>query len=325
MSFSRRAIFGVCAFSFAIALNVGARAADSDPRSALEMPTARYEMLQKLVSAAPSPAQVRVTDRRGKSMHDDVQANVLLPAAKAEIDQLRAAVEKRLGEGQVEAARETVKSLSAAVDKEVATYNDIAAYWISAARGVLPDRTSYFAYLRKNGIEPRYAAEINAARQKLDAQIGASQFGAAVKEGYPALTELMNRAAQEEHTAVQEKIGDADFVPFLAKNGKKKCSDAANQSSGTSTPRFARYGAPGEDYYPAVSRRLAEEGKVFVMVRVSAEGCPLRAVVTVSSGYPQLDAATLDLMLDSRYLPAERDGRAVPEDYFTVMEWSLKD
>jgi protein TonB len=84
-------------------------------------------------------------------------------------------------------------------------------------------------------------------------------------------------------------------------------------------------GAPGQNYYPAASKRLDEEGLVYVAVHVSAEGCPERATVTVSSGYPRLDATTLVMMLDSQFLPAAGDGQAVASDFVTVMKWELKD
>jgi outer membrane biosynthesis protein TonB len=48
-----------------------------------------------------------------------------------------------------------------------------------------------------------------------------------------------------------------------------------------------------------------------VYVRVSATGCPTKALLAVSSGYPGLDAAALLAMLDSNYEPAEVDGHPV--------------
>ena len=50
---------------------------------------------------------------------------------------------------------------------------------------------------------------------------------------------------------------------------------------------------PWEKYYPPESRRKNEMGTVVVLIIFDADSCPRSAMVTRSSGFPLLDAATL--------------------------------
>lgn len=63
--------------------------------------------------------------------------------------------------------------------------------------------------------------------------------------------------------------------------------------------------------YPALSRRMGEQGQVLVRVLIGADGRALQAEVHRSSGYERLDQAALQTVLKWRYLPGKRGG--VPE------------
>lgn len=63
--------------------------------------------------------------------------------------------------------------------------------------------------------------------------------------------------------------------------------------------------------YPALSRRLGEEGRVVVRVRIEPDGTASAAEIRVSSGYPRLDEAALTAVRQWRYVPGKRNG--VPE------------
>jgi len=60
--------------------------------------------------------------------------------------------------------------------------------------------------------------------------------------------------------------------------------------------------------YPAMSRRLGEQGKVVVRVLIGADGQPQRAEVKRGSGFPRLDQAALDYVMRCRYLPGKVGG-----------------
>lgn len=63
--------------------------------------------------------------------------------------------------------------------------------------------------------------------------------------------------------------------------------------------------------YPAMSRRLGEQGQVLVRVLIGADGTAQQANVARSSGYERLDQAALNAVLKWRYVPGKRGG--VPE------------
>jgi protein TonB len=60
--------------------------------------------------------------------------------------------------------------------------------------------------------------------------------------------------------------------------------------------------------YPAMSRRLGEQGRVLVRVFIDASGQPQQAEVKQSSGFERLDQTALNTVLKWRYLPGKRNG-----------------
>ena len=76
--------------------------------------------------------------------------------------------------------------------------------------------------------------------------------------------------------------------------------------------------------YPAISRRMNEQGKTTVRVLIGADGQPQRAEIGKSSGYSRLDDAAVATVLRWRYVPGKRGG--VPETmWFNVpINWVLE-
>lgn len=63
--------------------------------------------------------------------------------------------------------------------------------------------------------------------------------------------------------------------------------------------------------YPAISKRLGEQGKVVVRVLIGVDGAAQKAEIRQSSGFDRLDQAALTTVLGWRYVPGKRGG--VPE------------
>jgi periplasmic protein TonB len=70
--------------------------------------------------------------------------------------------------------------------------------------------------------------------------------------------------------------------------------------------------------YPALSKKLAEEGAVLLRVVVDAQGKPVSAAVVQSSGYARLDDAGQQTVMRWRFKPATVNG--VPEAQSTVLQ-----
>lgn len=77
-------------------------------------------------------------------------------------------------------------------------------------------------------------------------------------------------------------------------------------------PRFdAAYLDNPRPPYPAVARRMGEEGKTVLRVFVSADGLPERIELSQSAGSPRLDEAALAAVKRWRFVPARQGERAV--------------
>lgn len=60
--------------------------------------------------------------------------------------------------------------------------------------------------------------------------------------------------------------------------------------------------------YPALSKRLGEQGKVLVRVLIGADGLPVQAQLKTSSGFDRLDRAALEYVMRCRYVPGKIGG-----------------
>lgn len=77
-------------------------------------------------------------------------------------------------------------------------------------------------------------------------------------------------------------------------------------------PRFeAAYLHNPRPAYPVLSRRLGEEGRVLLRVRVSAEGHPVAVDLEKSSNFERLDEAARAAVSHWRFIPSRRGNEAV--------------
>jgi len=63
--------------------------------------------------------------------------------------------------------------------------------------------------------------------------------------------------------------------------------------------------------YPAISKRMGEQGKVVLRVYIDAEGLPQKIEINRSSGFDRLDRQAQDTVLRWKFVPGKRNG--VPE------------
>ncbi|MFZ2971838.1 MAG: energy transducer TonB [Ferribacterium limneticum] len=76
--------------------------------------------------------------------------------------------------------------------------------------------------------------------------------------------------------------------------------------------------------YPALSRRMNEEGKVLLKVRVSAQGTALDVAISKSSGFPRLDAAAVDAVTRWRFVPARRGDEAIDSSVIVPITFAFE-
>lgn len=76
--------------------------------------------------------------------------------------------------------------------------------------------------------------------------------------------------------------------------------------------------------YPALSRRLGEEGVVMLRIRVEADGSISVADLLRSSGFARLDEAARRGVLAGRMRPATRGGEAIAMDFRLPVQFLLR-
>ena len=100
-----------------------------------------------------------------------------------------------------------------------------------------------------------------------------------------------------------------------------EASTVATAPAAPQAPAPARIELPSSDAaylnnprpsYPALSRRLGEQGKVIVRVLIGVDGTAQQAEIarSGSSGYERLDQAALATVRSWRYVPGKRNGVA---------------
>jgi protein TonB len=91
-------------------------------------------------------------------------------------------------------------------------------------------------------------------------------------------------------------------------------------------PRFdADYLDNPKPPYPSISRRMGEQGRVVLRVRVDAQGLPIDVQLHASSGSERLDASALQTVRRWKFIPARLGNDAVAATVLVPIAFSLKD
>jgi len=86
----------------------------------------------------------------------------------------------------------------------------------------------------------------------------------------------------------------------------------------------ADYAQSCKPNYPAMSRRLGEQGKAVINVVVGADGLPRQVSVKQSSGYERLDEAAREATMRCRFLPGKVNGVPQTMTYAAPFNFELK-
>ena len=93
-----------------------------------------------------------------------------------------------------------------------------------------------------------------------------------------------------------------------------------------SSPRFdAAYLSNPAPVYPALSRRLGEEGKVVLRALVEPEGRSGQIEIRSSSGSPRLDQAAVEAVRRWKFIPARRGDETVAAWVLIPIVFNLRD
>lgn len=76
--------------------------------------------------------------------------------------------------------------------------------------------------------------------------------------------------------------------------------------------------------YPAVSRRLREQGRVLFDVYILPDGTVGEIKLKRSSGFARLDDAALEAVRQWRYVPAKRGDQPIPFWYVQPIDFTMR-
>jgi protein TonB len=76
--------------------------------------------------------------------------------------------------------------------------------------------------------------------------------------------------------------------------------------------------------YPALSRRLGEEGRVILRVYVDDRGLPARVEIRTSSGHERLDSIAVETVRQWKFVAARRGDQAISAWVLVPISFSLR-
>ena len=106
-----------------------------------------------------------------------------------------------------------------------------------------------------------------------------------------------------------EKAAPAAAVAVAAAPAPTPAAPVAGPRTITSGVQYIR--APQPEY-PALSKRMGEQGRVVLRILVNEKGLPDQVIVQTSSGFARLDEAARQAALRALFKPHFEDGRPVP-------------
>ena len=116
----------------------------------------------------------------------------------------------------------------------------------------------------------------------------------------------------------------AASAPAAAPPTTTVAAPVAQESEPTVAVRFdADYLNNPAPKYPALSRRLREQGMVMLRVHVRADGSPEIVELKDSSGSERLDKAALDAVRQWRFVPAKRGSEVIAAWVVVPVSFSL--
>lgn len=127
----------------------------------------------------------------------------------------------------------------------------------------------------------------------------------------PVITATPQAAAPAASFAVAPQPPAAPVEPAAAPPAAAAPPPPAAPPPVTAARFDADYLSNPRPVYPPASRRMGEEGKVVLRVRVSAQGQADRVELHKSSGFARLDDAALEAVGRWRFVPARRGDEAV--------------
>ncbi len=260
------------------------------------------EQIQQMLKFADATSDGYGIDSRGRTLAQDIREFVTQP-----MEQTMAQTTGATAEGYqtwVEAKKHS---------------DALEAYWPLVQR-LNTNREVWSAFLEANHLDPgtAHSAEIKALEAKLS-----SLLKGAPSAEWATQANALTEAYLAERKTIVSTLAPSFTGAFSSR--KSACPAPSEKTSGTQKVAFAPNADALPDNYPAASRRRHEEGTIKIVINVDETGCATGARIVGSSGFKALDAAALELYESMRFLPAERDGKAVADSATLPVNYKITD
>ena len=113
------------------------------------------------------------------------------------------------------------------------------------------------------------------------------------------------------HFVATEAVAEPVIAPVAAEIMAEPVTPPAPASPAPRTISKVEYIRPPQVEYPALSRRIGEQGRVLLRVLIGREGRAERVEVQVSSGSQRLDDAAVKAAREALYRPYAENGVAI--------------
>lgn len=161
--------------------------------------------------------------------------------------------------------------------------------------------------------KPGVAAPATTSRNRSERNVAALESVSAPEGRAPLASELDSPDAGI-GAAAGSAVGDD------ARTSSGLRGEAVRSGPRFRAPRVTRRVIPE---YPAAAFRAGQEGRVDVLVTITADGRPIEARVYQSSGAPSLDEASVAAALEYGYQPGERYGTPVEAQGIVTIDWKI--
>lgn len=144
----------------------------------------------------------------------------------------------------------------------------------------------------------------------------------------PALAVPTAAESEPQRTEQEHVVATAQTTP--ASSARSEATTTAAMGAlpaavAESSPVFdAAYLRNATPPYPALSRRLREEGRVMLQVRVNPQGQPVSVAVHASSGFKRLDSAAREAVEGWSFVPARRGNIPIEATVLVPLVFNLE-
>lgn len=140
----------------------------------------------------------------------------------------------------------------------------------------------------------------------------------------PVPPAVVNNRSKSAHPITQTLAPPQEQAPPATPATAAQPAETQEVSAPLVPPHFdASYLDNPAPPYPGMARRLGEEGRVLLRVRVLEDGSPAAVNIHQSSGFPRLDSAAQETVQHWRFVPARRGDQSVAAWVLVPVAFSL--